>query len=212
MTRSGRWLPLLLLLGLGGCLGMWAQDATWVVSQVQEHGPYRAATVDRGGEVLRFYFLPRGACAELIRPEAALRYVLQGRLGRFEQGEDVCEPVGVDSLQAWVRRYPKPGVLTNLPRATAHFRVIHRDASMVLVRGRFPLAELIQWPGAQDCVAFLPNEPACRVFIEQGSGTMYYDRSSPEVLWMGTRDAGGRCPFLGFALTPPRAAEQEATP
>lgn len=205
MTRGGLRLAMLLLLGIGGCSLLPSREASWVVSQVQEHGPYRGASVDNGREALRFYFLAQGDCPDMIRPEAALRYVLQGRLGRFERGHEVCEPVGVDSLQAWVRRYPRPEVLSNLPRATAHFRVMHRDESIVLVRGRFPLAELIQWPGSEDCVAFLPNEPACQIYIDQGSGTMYYDRSTPEVLWMGSRDSGGRCPFLGFALSPPGA-------
>jgi hypothetical protein len=195
---GSRRLLVFTLLALGGCAGARAGDG-WVVSQVQEQGPYRGATVGNGREVLRFYFLPQGACAALIRPEAVLRYVARGRLGRFERGGEVCEPVGVDSLQAWVRRQRRPEVLTNLPRASAHFRVIHRDAAMVLVRGRFPLAELIQWPGSEDSVAFLPNEPACQVFIDQGSGTMQFSRTSREVLWMGTRDGDGRCPFLGFA-------------
>lgn len=202
MIRGGRRLLVFILLALGGCFGARSPDAAWVVSQLEEYGPYRGATVSNGREVLRFYFFDAGACAALIRPEAELSYVARGRLGRFERGDDVCEPVGVDALQAWVARQRRPEVLTNLPRASAHFQVIHRDASIVIVRGRFPLATLIQWPGAADSVAFLPNEPACQVFIDQGSGTMHFDRRSREVLWMGTRTGGGRCPFLGFAASP----------
>jgi len=207
MPRRGRALVAILsALLLCGCRGLWPGDAGWVVSQVRQHGPYRAATLSNGKEALRFYFLPQGDCPALIRSEWVLDYVQIGRLGRFQRGEMKCEPAGVDSLQAWVRRFPRPEVLTNLPRASTYFRIVHRDETMVVVRGRFPLAELVQWPGSEDTVAFLPDEPPCRAFVEQGSGTMYYSRIAPEVLWLGSVGDGGRCPILGFAA-PSEAAE-----
>ncbi len=203
----------LLLIGLvAGC------DATRRTARGVEQGlnPFAASKIsilrlDRHGPYLLVEFRSRRAlltilapaddevCARMLRPEASLVYRKQGNFGRFEHDGEQCDPVGVGSLAAWRDRQPRGASGGSLiPRRAARFREIDRDESVVLVRGRFPLAGRVGVPNGQDVVALLPNEPVCARAIETGTASLEFFPTGRQAL----RLVGDRasCPVLALAL------------
>jgi hypothetical protein len=204
----------LVLLGLaGGCSG--ARDAGRYAEQrlnplastrmgllsVDRLGPYLAVEVRDRGAVLTFYAPAADeACAQLLRPEATVTRRRHGHFGRFEDGKLRCELVGVGSLAAWRDRRPRDRRGGSVvPRAAVRFREIGREAEVVLVRGRFPLAARVGVPSGFDLVGFLPRVDACAPLLASGVGTMEFRAAGRDAIRL-VGEAGAPCPVLGFAM------------
>lgn len=188
-------------------------SARVAVVAVAVHGPYLVADIQgaSGGRGDLTLLAPGTdpACLRILRPEAWVTYRKHGHFGRFEDGEDVCDAVGVASLAAWRDRQPRgPLPRAVIPRATVRFREIARDDDVVLVRGRFPLVGHAGIPAGHDLVALLPTLPACARPLERGEGSLEFVPAG-RVAFRIVGD-GGPCPVLGFALplppTPPAGA------
>lgn len=177
--------------------------------RVDRHGPYLLVEF-RSARALLTLLAPADdvACVRMLRPEASLVYRKHGNFGRFEHDGERCDPVGVGSLAAWRDRQPRgsPGGQP-IPRATARFREIGRDESVVLVRGRFPLAGRVGVPGGNDVVALLPHEESCTRPIATGVASLEFVPTGRQALRLvGER---GLCPVLALALPLAPAASQD---
>jgi hypothetical protein len=69
-----------------------------------------------------------------------------------------------------------------VPRTQATFRTLYKDADVVLLRGRFPLASRIGWSGGQDTVVVVGNVERCRGPVERGVASMEYRPGSRNAL------------------------------
>ncbi len=181
-------------------------SSTISILHLDRHGPYLLVEF-RSGSALLTLLAPAGdeACARMLRPEATLVYQKHGNFGRFEDDGEHCDPVGVGSLAAWRDRQPRgPSGGSLIPRSTARFEEIGRDESVVLVRGRFPLAGRVGVPNGQDVVALLPNEAVCSPAIARGTASLEFFPTGRQALRLvGER---GSCPVLALAA-PLDAAE-----
>lgn len=167
-----------------------------VVRSTTARGPYLVTQLGGRGAELAFFAPNDANCAQILVPEASVTYAKRGVFGRISRGDAHCDPVGIASLAAWRNRQPRrPG--GPLPRRTVRFAVIHRDADVVLVRGRFPLVGRVGIPAGYDLVAMLPNDDACRAPIERGEASMEFVASGPVAFRL--IGAGRLCPVLGFA-------------
>ncbi|MBW2396942.1 MAG: hypothetical protein JRG95_22060 [Deltaproteobacteria bacterium] len=175
--------------------------ARWevTISDVQEIGPYRAATLTGSKGSWQLYFPRVGACEAMVRSGAKGVYRFEGPFGvlRAEEGPD-CSPVGVGSLLAWRDEQPRRRSQFLMPREQARFAVLHRGESFLLIRGAFPLALEIRWPEPMDSVAVLPATPACHAQLERTAATLEFHATGPEVFLLES-DAGP-CPIIGLAL------------
>ena len=173
-----------------------AQDGVRV-SSPGERWHYLDATLDLKPRPIRFFFPASGACRSALRNDAGVSYAGRGPLGeiRNEAGE-LCEPLGIASLQAWRDRSSRPRTESPVPRAHTTFRVVHRDGEFAYVRGRFPLAVLVGWTQFDDTIALLPNSEGCEKPMESGRASMEfrYWGKVPYRLVAGGKD----CPILGF--------------
>lgn len=193
-----------------GCTGPTVQEkaqrraesrARWQVeiSEVEEIGPYRAATLTGRKGSWRLYFPRVGACEALVRSGGKGVYRFEGPFGvlQSEQGRR-CSPVGVGSLAAWRDEQPRRRSQYLVPREQARFAVLHRGKSFLLVRGAFPLAIEIRWPEPMDSVAVLPATPACQAQLERSKATLEFRATGPEVFVLESE--AGPCPIVGLAL------------
>ncbi|MCP5057644.1 MAG: hypothetical protein GY937_13110 [bacterium] len=175
--------------------------ARWevTISEVQELGPYRVATLNGSKGTWRLYFPGVGACAAMVRSGAKGIYRFEGPFGvlRAEEGQD-CSPVGVASLLAWRDEQPRRRSQFLMPREQARFAVLHRGESFLLIRGAFPLALEIRWPEPMDSVAVLPATPACQEQLERSHATLEFHASGPDVFLLESEV--GPCPIIGLAL------------
>lgn len=162
-----------------------------------ERSVYLDVRVDTAGKQLRF-FLPAAAadCAALKDVNGEVSYANSGVLGRLDSGALHCEPVGILSLDEWRSRRPRSS-REPVPRARATWRVIYRDADLVLARGRFVLAAQLGWSGGADTVAVFAVDPECAATLERGVGSLEYRPSGSDVLALVGADR--RCPLLGLA-------------
>jgi hypothetical protein len=193
----------LLVLAACGGLPYPGRSSDYTLSNVTPRGPYVEATISAGGEVLRFFFdASDESCRQLLVPDARVQYIEFGTLGQLRGNDLTCQPIGIASLAAWTSRVPRPRNTGPRPSAPVHFREFYRDAQLVFVRGEFPLAGLVGWPGGRDTVAVLPRNEACQAPSQAQSGTMYYSPTASDPLWLGSDSQ--RCPILG--LVEPRPA------
>ena len=161
-----------------------------------ERAGYLDVRVSTAGRGLRF-FLPGDApdCLALRDVSGEIRYVNAGLLGLLEHDGLRCEPVGILSLDEWRRRRAR-GSREPVPRARATWKPVARDAELVLVRGRFPLAGQLGWVGGVDTIAVFEVGPVCDAVLEQGVGSLEYRHAGQDVLALiGQRE---RCPLLGL--------------
>jgi hypothetical protein len=181
-----------------------------IVRSIDVRGPYLAAEVAGRQEQLVFLAPATGVCAQVLEPEAGLRYAKHGVFGRFTRDGQVCDPTGVASLEAWRDRQPRPRTQSIVPRATARFAAFAEEPRWILVRGRFPLASKIGIPAGYDLVAMLPNDDVCRSIAARGEASLEFRLAGrdPYRLLAGDR----ACVVAGFAMppatpaTPPDAA------
>jgi hypothetical protein len=174
-----------------------AQGTEVAITSLVPRWSYLDATLDLRPQPLRFLFPDEGACRTLLRPDSRVTYVRRGPLGELRNAAgDRCEPVGIASLRAWRDRSVRPRTATPVPRAQATFRIVHRDGELAFARGRFPLATLVGWTGAEDTIALIPDDESCRAPLEAGVASMEF-RFSGRVPY---RLVTGResCPIVGF--------------
>lgn len=162
-----------------------------------EVGGYLDVRVGTAGRSLRF-FLPAANpdCLALREASGEIRYANRGVLGRLEAGALRCEPVGILSLVEWRNRRGRVS-REPVPRARATWSPLASSDTLVLVRGRFVLANQLGWAGGVDTVAvFEPGAP-CDEVLARGVGSLEFRHSGPDVLALVGPDR--RCPLLGIA-------------
>jgi hypothetical protein len=170
-------------------------------------GGYLDATLSGDPEV-RFLFPAIGACADILKPEAAVEYWGRGRYGELANPDPegrTCAPLGVGNLEVWRNAGPRPTVYgasgSPMPRKTARFSEVWRDDAEIFLRGRFPLASWIGFR-SDDVVAVVPNSENCRGVIADGEATMeYHYNGTPAYSLMMKPPAG--CSIRAFAIPPP---------
>jgi hypothetical protein len=176
------------------------------VRDVAERGSYLDAFVDAGGFHYRLFFPADETCRGLLAGPEGLRFTWLGLMGRLSDGEREgarCDAVGVLSLAAWRDRQPRRS-REPLPRSPARYQVVYRDADLVQLEGRFPLASQLGFTGTGNLVLVLPNEAACAGFPERGTASMEYRVSGPNPLVL--IDGRELCPVLGLAQPLPQVA------
>jgi hypothetical protein len=215
------WMAAAVSVALTGCsntplpnaLGLPGAATPARVTDVVERGDYLDASIEgtgsdhaggrvsRRGLALRFFFPRESTCQGVLVPETDVEYVQGGRLGRVRSANGTCDPVGVASLRAWRDRRPRSRRdRLGVPRAQAVFTPIFRDEQLVLVRGRFPLANRLGWIGGEDVIAAIPRRPECENVLERGVGSLEFRvvGEDPLRLIQGT----GFCPVIGLIHPP----------
>lgn len=169
------------------------------ISEVEEIGPYRAATLTGRKGSWRLYFPRVGACETLVQAGVQIIYRFEGPFGvlRSDEGRS-CSPVGVGSLAAWRDEQPRRRSQYLVPREQARFTVLHQGDAFLLLRGAFPLSLEIRWPEPMDSVAVLPATPACLALLERSKATLEFHATGEEVLVLESK--AGVCPIVGLAL------------
>lgn len=193
--RAAAWLLAAALLAACASVKLPRRVASWEVTASSQRGPYLDAVIQGPGETLRFYFPNDETCRETLAPETRVEYRRLGRLGTVRRADESCEAIGVASLRAWLSRRPRPRVKQK-PRAQATFRLSYEDSEVLLARGDFPLAGLIDWTGASDTMAVLPRSEVCLAAAERGVASMEFSNLAPEPFWLVIAD--DRCPIRGF--------------
>ena len=166
------------------------------VSDLAVRGPYLDARVDAGGFRYRLYFPDDETCGALLRRTEGLRFTWLALMGRVDGGDAYCDAVGVLSLEAWRDRQPRRS-REPLPRAPARYQVVYRDADVVHLEGRFPLASQLGFAHTASLVAIIPNDEACRGFPDEGTASMEFRVTGPNPLTL--LDKRSLCPVLGIA-------------
>ena len=161
------------------------------VSNSIARGPYIDATLSVTGQGLRFLFPQTEDCARALRPETVISYSSGGSFGRVKTEDGtVCNPVGIGTLRRW-RRARVEGEMA--PSSTARWSVIHKDAQVYLLRGRFPVASRLGLANAFDVVTMVANDDVCQPVAESGEATLVFRQSGSRVLDLG------KCPVIAVA-------------
>ena len=205
MTHPLAAVPLLLTsLAVAACGSgiLWrfgfGSGARFDVARVSQRGPYLDA--DLAGPVAMRTFTPASeVCAAVLVPERSVVWSERGLGGRFASDGLECRAAGIGEPLLERARQPRPRNL-RVPREQANYSSIYEDSDVALLRGRFPLAHLVSWPGGSDTVVAVPNVPVCRRPIDAGVASMEYrDSGRPTLALVGER---GLCPIVGL-LRPP---------
>ncbi len=161
-------------------------------SEVSVRGPYLDAMI---GDV-RFFFPDTEECRAVIVEGADVEYVQRSVLGEVRRGDAVCEPIGIGSLVYWQKQQPRVG-RKPVTSAQAVYWETYRDASVVLLRGRFPLATRARMRG-DDVIAVIDADRDCveTPAEDRQTGTMLYKQVGPVPFEL--RMGGRRCPIRGF--------------
>lgn len=167
---------------------------TVLISNVIERAGYLEATLGTSDGPLRLYFAADEICRGLLTEGSDVAYGGLGMLGEVTGDAGRCPATGTSSLRAWHDRQTRSQELGK-PRATARFTKIHEDASVLMVRGRFPMARVLGW-AADDLVAVLPVGEDCRSIAERGEAFMTYDRVRAPVFTLTRGDI--RCEIQGL--------------
>jgi hypothetical protein len=161
------------------------------VSNSIARGPYIDATLSLDGQEWRFLFPQTPECAAVLRPETPVSYSSGGSFGRLKSADGTqCNPVGIGTLRRW-RRARVEGEMA--PSSPARWSIIHKDAQVYLLRGRFPVASRLGLANTFDVVAMVANDDVCRPIAESGEGTLVFRQSGSRVLDLG------RCPVIAVA-------------
>jgi len=198
----------------GGCadtgasmqqLGLPLTSFSWRVEAATGRGPYLDASLVReSGVSSRIFTLDTPECRSVLTPGTTIEWKQSGPAGRFARGDESCDGAGVSNLAD--PRRPRP-IGQIAPSALATFTPIHSDEATIFLRGRFPLGSTVGWPVDQDCVAVLPNTPACRSAAAGGTATLQYWPSDQSVLRLMTPPPE-QCPVLALLGPPPREEGQ----
>jgi hypothetical protein len=183
--------------GLSGMRTEMTVQRTWPL------GPYRAARLDMNGKELDAYAMPTDACDAVFTEGGTVTYVDDGPLGVFRSGDLECQSFGVGNLVVWRdrSRHSTRGIV---PRAQAAYRVMHRDDTWALLRGRFPGAGYLGFTGRSDLVAVIPVTGECAGLLDRRAATIEYRPEGERVLSLV--GSSGLCDIRGLAKPPPQVA------
>ncbi len=157
-------------------------------------GSYIDATLLLDSGAWRFLFPRSATCAEVLVPEAPISYQRRGHFGRVISSDGAsCDPVGIGTLRRW-RGSRRPG--EGPPSSAARFEIIHEDAQVLLLRGRFPVASRLGVPNTFDVVAMVANDEVCAPVARSGAGSLVFWPSGSRVLQLSA------CPVLAVAMPP----------
>ena len=147
-----------------------------------------------GQAPLRTFLTDRPECRRLVTVGATVRYEWDGALGSVVEpaGSRRCQAVGIGSLAEWRQTRPedtgRPRV-EGLPREVAHYRVVFRDAEVILARGSFPLTRHLGFVGAAEAVVLMRSTPSClRGPAALATASLEYFPDGERVLGLVTQD------------------------
>jgi hypothetical protein len=174
---------------------------TPVVASVSPLGPYQQAVLKTGSREWAYIYPDSPACQYVLEPEAELAFANRGYFGSYGRGDQWCDSIGTLSLRAWRDRIARPNPLA--PSGTANYHETWQDEQYILLRGQFPLLNLMGVP-SYDLAVVVPNNEACHRAAQRGQATIVYNSAgaTPYYLMSGNQ----RCVLAGFAL-PPDAAK-----
>jgi len=188
-------------------LGLPLTSFSWKVEGTTARGPYLDVSLVReSGVTARIFTLDTPQCRSVLAPGSGIEWKQSGPAGRFARGDESCDGAGVSDLAN--PRRPRP-IGQIAPSALATFTPLHSDEATIFLRGRFPLGSTVGWPVDQDCVAVLPNTPACRDAAADGRATLQYWPSDASVLRLMTPGPES-CPVLALLGPPPRGEDEAA--
>lgn len=214
-------------IAIGACaamvaaVGCNAQKAAWdaglpgvntkmTVEDVTPRGDVLQARLQGNGFGIET-FAPAGEpCASVLRDGQEITFLPNVPLGRLRLGELDCDANGMGSLRVWRDRRGRPQTLTSdpVPRKQANYRVVYRDRDVVFLRGFFPLAHLIGWPGGQDSIAVVQNSEICQAPIDRGVASMEFRPRGPRPLSLVSTN--GLCEIIGLVRPPSQTGGDEA--
>ena len=182
---------------LGSAIGFPGSSQSMQVTSVVERDIYLDAGLETSDIEIRLLVPRNEACNSILVPETAVNYVSSGTLGSIESAGQVCTPVGVASIHAWLgfqQLAQARGPITG----QATFRSISEDPELIFLRGRFPSATLLRFGYGGDMVALIPNRGDCPEIAASGVATLDYNGLSdqPYSLLAGKKT----CPITGFAI------------
>jgi len=178
-----------------------------VVQSVVKRGDYLDAWIEGDGMLLRTFAKVGGICDVVLQPDRTVVYTARGPGGRYTQGEHKCDASGVgDPFVSRLRARRGPAGAP-IPRAQATFEPFFNDEDVIMMRGRFPLTNLVGWSGGGDAIAVVRNHALCRTVAEKGVASMEYRPSGKNTLALLGPD--GLCRIDGLILP---QSETQCTP
>jgi hypothetical protein len=203
-------LVLVLLLAPAGCswratlwqLGLGSFTTELSVARVVQRDAYLETTLIGHGLSHTVYVPASEECKFVMASEEILDYVERGVAGRFSREDVECESVGRG--EPFAKRKPRITTASPVPRKQATFATRYEDEEVILLRGNFPLAGLIGWPGGPDTIAVVPNDSRCRAALEGGVASMEYRASGRNTLSLVSNE--GPCRIVGLIQPPDGSA------
>jgi hypothetical protein len=177
-------------------------DTELVVTRVEPRGGYLDATLRGDAGTIRLFVPPTEECRRVLAPEASVAFESVGA-GRVTRDGARCEASGFGPVEELSRRRPDPTVAsTAIPREQADWEIVHQDADVSFLRGRFPLSGLVGWAGADDTIAVVSSAPHCREIAARGVGSLEYRPRGEDTLALVGRE--GLCRVEALIRPPPR--------
>jgi len=169
------------------------------VTRVELRDGYLDATLrNGGGTTLRIFAPAAPVCARVLSAEATVAWAFEGAVGTASREGERCVAAGMGRLDEWRDMRPEPTGLrtTPVPREQATYRRVYADEEVIFLRGRFPLARLLDWTGLDDTIAVVPNEPACQGPADRGVASLQYYPGGAHALALVSGDR--LCPVEGL--------------
>jgi len=176
------------------------------VRSVTARDGYLDVSLEGHGMKLRSFTPDSEACRWVLQHDQQVSFVESGPDGGFRRGDESCRAAGIGTLAAWRARRPSATRGSPVPRAQASFRKIYADDDVVLLRGRFPLANRIGFTSFDDAIALVPNLAICQAPVERGVASMEYRDRGKQVLSLVSTD--GLCPIEGLMRPNPAPSEK----
>jgi len=178
-------------------------DTDLVVTRLEPRGGFLDATLSGAAGTLRVFAPPSEECLHVLAREASVGFESKGA-GRVTRDGASCDAAGFGPVEELRRRRVDPTSLTTtaIPREQAVWEVVHEDAEVSFLRGRFPLAGLVGWSGGMDTIAVVSSAPGCREIASQGVGSLEFRARGGDTLALV--GAHGLCPIEALIRPPPR--------
>lgn len=191
-------------------LGLPGVDTPFQVVRSTLRGEYLDVTLSGGGFTLRSFAPASETCREVLEPEARVEWLESGTTGAFRRDGVECNAVGLGSLHEWRERGPRPEAVRGespVPRRQASYRTFYEDDEVVMLRGDFPVANLLGWSSFGDTIAVLPRTAECDGPASRSTSSMEYRaEGQPALALVGE---SGLCPIVGLVRPPPHGTPRE---